>query len=874
MNKPTKPNITIPENFARNGVKTDFSDSKLENGFDPINPDVLSGDNLNKLIDDTYQGLNYSISTSDVINSIDEHKFLSVHNGNYINMPMSALNAILSGEIIENSLIYDCISGYKRSTFDLSKFEVVGTPTISDDGVVSGINSTNYLGNIPITYTAGQTFSVDFEYTPTGININNTEILFAVSGANSSRPAYIARYQDSSIAFSIGSNTRSQVYILDINESYKLQYSTDCLTYCNLIINGVVYDLPITTPLDGDNLSWISVAFLKNNAEARLFNGNSNLKQFSITVDGKEVFSGNKTGLDVIKPDNYEVVGNPTITDDGVASGFSSTNYLISADKINITKTTVLNIIGKFKTGNIDTLQSLFELCNSTGIDATSAKVTLRFNSNGDLNGFITNANTQIATLYSKDIKLQANTEYDFSFSINGLSFEIRIGDFPTFSGTLSDYLVEDLYVVSIGCRYYIKNYWVGSIDLNAFKIYVDGNLVYQPCLKIPYTESKTGSKIVDVAYRDRVIDLYEQEGQAGYYTIDEENQNFTLPMGEVYGMIESKADKDMLNNPYSLFDSKYSDHELNNLSWLKSEGQWNAKTVYPTAYDKLLKVYNGTETVEGLSVKLSTEEYTDYDFVLNTADETFRLPLLDGSEDLVSNKYIGLELLASGSTYTAPANGWYYFNKRTGVSNAYISIHSQGSSLQDAKNSSDASLTVIKSIQKGAVATVSYNATGTTQAFRFLYARGNGSLYFYVGETVQNANLIDAGRIGEQLAGKADLDAQNLSAAGKSLISGLSMPSDKYIDLTLGASGSEYTAPANGWYCLSKTATAADQFISLQNTTSLISVGGDKSLNSGVVHAYMLPARKGDIIKVGYNFGGTTNKFKFIYAEGAKEDN
>ena len=82
------------------------------------------------------------------------------------------------------------------------------------------------------------------------------------------------------------------------------------------------------------------------------------------------------------------------------------------------------------------------------------------------------------------------------------------------------------------------------------------------------------------------------------------------------------------LNNPYSLFDSKYSDHELNNLSWLKSEGQWNSKAVYPTAYDKLLKVYNGTETVEGLSVKLSTETYTDYDFVLNTADETFRLPL------------------------------------------------------------------------------------------------------------------------------------------------------------------------------------------------------------------------------------------------------
>ena len=84
--------------------------------------------------------------------------------------------------------------------------------------------------------------------------------------------------------------------------------------------------------------------------------------------------------------------------------------------------------------------------------------------------------------------------------------------------------------------------FWGGSINLNSFKIYVDGNLVYQPCLKIPYTQSKTGSKIVDVAYRDRVIDLYEQEGKAGYYTIDEPNKNFTLPMGEIYGMIGQRS--------------------------------------------------------------------------------------------------------------------------------------------------------------------------------------------------------------------------------------------------------------------------------------------------------------------------------------------
>lgn len=61
MTKPTKPMISIPEAFAIDGIKADFVEDKIQNGFDNINPDVLAGDNLNKFIDDTYKGLNYSI---------------------------------------------------------------------------------------------------------------------------------------------------------------------------------------------------------------------------------------------------------------------------------------------------------------------------------------------------------------------------------------------------------------------------------------------------------------------------------------------------------------------------------------------------------------------------------------------------------------------------------------------------------------------------------------------------------------------------------------------------------------------------------------------------------------------------------------------
>ena len=85
------------------------------------------------------------------------------------------------------------------------------------------------------------------------------------------------------------------------------------------------------------------------------------------------------------------------------------------------------------------------------------------------------------------------------------------------------------------------SSYYTGSIDLNNIEVYADGDLVYQPCLLIPYSESKTGSKVVDVYARPRVQSMYEQFGYAPYYTIDEANQNFTLYMGSIYGM---KVDK------------------------------------------------------------------------------------------------------------------------------------------------------------------------------------------------------------------------------------------------------------------------------------------------------------------------------------------
>ena len=317
------------------------------------------------------------------------------------------------------------------------------------------------------------------------------------------------------------------------------------------------------------------------------------------------------------------------------------------------------------------------------------------------------------------------------------------------------------------------------------------------------------------------------------------------------------------LNNPYSLFDSKYSDHELNNLSWLKSEGQWNAKAVYPTAYDKLLKVYNGTETVEGLSVKLSTETYTDYDFVLNTAEETFRLPLLNGSENLPDNSSdkITTQLFNSSHPYTATervfVTGSALTSGGTGAGFSHVLLNGKVIAREEG-DFADFQLI----LNKGDVLTTTGTTSDANAQINIAPVVGNGSLYFYVGETVQNANLIDAGRIGEQLATKTDMQQ-----AAKA-----SMPSNRYIDLTLGATGTTYIAPADGWISFAKKITATGQFVNLSNNTIGMSIMGCNAKDgSGGNTSCFISCKKGDEVATWYSAGGDVIILRFIYAEGAQ---
>lgn len=103
--------------------------------------------------------------------------------------------------------------------------------------------------------------------------------------------------------------------------------------------------------------------------------------------------------------------------------------------------------------------------------------------------------------------------------------------------------------------------------------------------------------------------------------------------------------------------------------------------------------------------------------------------------------------------------------------------------------------------------------------------------------------------------------------------VSAMSMPSDTYTDLTLGASSTRYTAPADGWYVLAKTPSGSNQWINLEVQYNGITLYGSRvhGSNTDSDMKCMLPVKKGDIVYLSYSAGGKLTHFRFIYAEGAK---
>lgn len=199
------------------------------------------------------------------------------------------------------------------------------------------------------------------------------------------------------------------------------------------------------------------------------------------------------------------------------------------------------------------------------------------------------------------------------------------------------------------------------------------------------------------------------------------------------------------LNNPFSLLDYKWSEYELSNASWLLSNGTFYNGTTYLAVYELLLRIYNGTETKEGVSVKLSTEEYTDTDFIINTTDITFRLPIrvkLASSNAVIGNG-IGIGITDGSSdcniTSSVDWNGSDAGGNALKPANNSFGVNVGSSASKDSYSrwGNDKIIGLTTDPEK----------SGLVLADNDLY------LYFYIGETIQDANVINASSVLTRMA-------------------------------------------------------------------------------------------------------------------------
>lgn len=196
----------------------------------------------------------------------------------------------------------------RKEGFDLSKFTVVGNPTISDDGVVSGFSENNYL-----RVTSNLSFgSSSWEITGNFVFSSYSYMQAIFSGANNAYAPLLYVFNTGmqlhipSVQGTWGWQLVNANYNFVNNEEYYYKVGWDGDNYYIKISNdnGYTYStlqiLAGIALLDGSGAFGLCIGENPSQTD-RYFKGSIDLKKFFITVDGKEVFTGAKEQFYILR---------------------------------------------------------------------------------------------------------------------------------------------------------------------------------------------------------------------------------------------------------------------------------------------------------------------------------------------------------------------------------------------------------------------------------------------------------------------------------------------------------------------------------------------------------------------------------------------
>lgn len=474
----------------------------------------------------------------------------------------------------------------------------------------------------------------------------------------------------------------------------------------------------------------------------------------------------------------FEVVGSPTISEDGIASRFSAkTNFLYKK----------INLANRNFVLNFDIIAS--EVVNpecfmSYETNYTTPSTTLfRFQYSNNQRFLVIGSSANNAFL-----PMEANKKYKFNLQYNVATkiFTLLQYDYNnilinTWSSSPIDFN-ENGYLI-IGNSIEANSGTSCSIDLKSIAVWTDGQPVFSgnqtgidtinETLEIPYTATTDGTKVVDAAYFDRVQSCREQTGQALYLTLDEQNQAYYLPQGTVSGMIsqnkqglediEAKIEQIKAQIGFTLFDTKITDHVLSGNDAVGWALQGSLVTnIYTDAVSNIASAYaSGTATtyreipckratdgryIADISQKDAIDDLFDETgvadfYIYDSANSQFYLPKskwfsqLTADSDLV-NQYNASALpnitgaFNANQLYDGAAYGSGAF--QAGGANGYGTPNSSADSSQSGFNfNASRSSSIYKTGQK-------YVQPPSS----------NKLLYYKVGDTLTNDTAIDIGNM------------------------------------------------------------------------------------------------------------------------------
>ena len=310
------------------------------------------------------------------------------------------------------------------------------------------------------------------------------------------------------------------------------------------------------------------------------------------------------------------------------------------------------------------------------------------------------------------------------------------------------------------------------------------------------------------------------------------------------------------LNNPFTFGMNMYFKGEMENISWLKSSGQQNTKALYPDVYNWVLT--NANAGKDGF--KLSTaSDITDYDFEVNPTKETFKLPLKNGMEGMFASgvKGNGISLgLTDGASNAGMVN----------LSDAICRVNAFGSPVGYGWTGADS--------LKGATIGITTDSTKSGMVVDTTVPEGY-NLYYFVGETVKNPNIINAGRIAEELGNKTNAE----QAASTSV------PDYEKAYLYQATVNTIFTAPCDGILmgCISAGRNTGNSFIDVYNPEGQIINTQPYGYSGGDVNQYAVNIKLlknysakatcspgGDIYYTTTDHTGVAGKLQFIPLKGA----